>query len=368
MSDYKRLSFILFWLLLIMLLIFTACTPYYRPLIEHKTTTSSPPFVLEETVSNVVVIRIINNQGPPFLLVEEQLTFVGKFEERTNTEDRLLSQNDLKVISLDAYTGEIKWQVDAPNNTGYFATDSERFYFEADRNSCPTGIRALDLRSGKELWRIDLNDDCKGADYLAVLDSHLYARTSQRGFGDYYQIVPETGEILQVTSARADYSPAIFHIDYSPYTEYKMTNNGIVIAEGANSWLTNPGPPNGGPDSSAPIVLDHAFFLKATNVGSVGYYIWAVKKEDGTILWRYDEDIISNVATNRRYAFFLTDAPSLIAVDLLTGEKRAEVLFTPGLVEVDVINTAFFVAASEDSVAVYLGSSNQIFIFRLKNN
>lgn len=340
----------------------------------HEVTEISPIMPLELVIYNVIVPRRIDHHEPPFSLKNGDLIFLGNFEERTYTDDPL--RKDAEVISLDAETGAINWRVDAPYNPGNFATDSERFYFETvgnmdtksfweDRDFCPTGIGAIDLRTGEELWRIALNDDCKGTDYLTVLGSYLYARTSQRGFGDYYQISPETGEILQVTTSHKNYSPEIFHIDYSPYSEYKLFHDGTVTAEGEVNWQVNlyskPLPIT---QPITPVVLDSLFLIRFTEYDGK---VWAVNKEDGSIRWKYTQNIVSNVAANDDFAFFLTDNPSLIAVDLYTGEKIAEVTFTPGMGE-NLTNTSFFVAADEDRVAVYFGSSDQIFIFQLSDD
>ncbi|MBK7893669.1 MAG: PQQ-binding-like beta-propeller repeat protein [Anaerolineaceae bacterium] len=342
----------------------------------HGVTEISPTMPLELVIYNVFIVpRRIENNEPPFSLKNGDLLFLGNFEERTYTDDPL--RKDPEVISLDAQTGAINWQVDAPYNSGNFATDLERFYFETvgnmdtksfweDRDFCPTGIGAIDLQSGQEQWRIELNDDCKGTDYLTVVDSHLYARTSQRGFGDYYQIAPESGEILQVNTSHANYSPEIFFIDYSPHSEYKLSNDGNVSAEGEVNWQFNLySKPRQIYSPITPVVLDSVFLLRFNEFGGK---VWAVNKEDGSIAWKYDgQNLVSNVTTNEYFAFFLTDNPSLIAVDLYTGEKIAEVTFTPGLGE-NLTNTSFFVAADEDKVAVYFGSSDQVFIFRLENN
>lgn len=341
----------------------------------HEVTEISPTMPLELVIYSVIVPRRIERHEPPFSLKNGDLIFLGNFEERTYTDDPL--RKDAEVISLDAQTGAINWRVDAPYNSGNFATDSVRFYFETvgnmdtksfweDRDFCPTGIGALDLWTGQELWRVALNDDCKGTDYLTVLGSFLYARTSQRGFGDYYQISPENGEILQVNTSHANYSSETFYIDYSPYSEYKLSNDGTVSAEGEVNWQFNLySKPQTIPWPITPVVLDSVFLLRFNEHGGK---VWAVNKEDGSIAWKYDEqNLVSNVTANEDFAFFLTDNPSLIAVDLYTGEKIAEVTFAPGLGE-DLTNTSFFVAADEDKVAVYFGSSDQIFVFQLSDS
>lgn len=340
----------------------------------HEVTKLSPIMPLELVIYNVIVPGRIEHHEPPFSLKNGDLIFLGNFEERTYTDDPL--RKDTEVISLDAQTGAINWRVDAPYSHNS-ATDSERFYFETvgnmdtksfweDKDFCPTGIGAIDLQSGQERWRIELNDDCKGTDYLTVVGSYLYARTSQRGFGDYYQIAPESGEILQVNTSHANYSPEIFFIDYSPHSEYKLSNDGTVSAEGKVNWQFNLySKPQPIPWPITPVVFDSIFLLRFNEYGGK---VWAVNKENGSIAWKYDEqNLVSNVTANEDFAFFLTDNPSLIAVDLYTGEKIAEVVFAPGLGE-DLTNTSFFVAADEDEVAVYFGSSDQVFVFRLENN
>lgn len=247
-------------------------------------------------------------------LAENQVILPVRYSRNT-----LISKTNLTSFSLDS--GEVKWQTEIPweielmgQNTDHIFVINTRLDRESREaitqksvnycvsNDCPhSKIAAYDDQSGKEDWSI-FYANANAVDRLFINDDivSIIAHGRRNGWREEFSLSAQTGEVLP------EFQDPTFYIDTSVSYETIITNLGFT---------------NG---------------------------------------------VLSNFADNGDFIFFLTKNDSTLwAVDKNSLQIAGQVQFNhePALTLAAGRIEGFSVAASGDTVVVYLGDSEQLFAF-----
>lgn len=124
----------------------------------------------------------------------------------------------------------------------------------------------------------------------------------------------------------------------------------------------------------SPIFTEELVVAK-TGKSGVGQ-VYSIDRESGTILWQRPpgtinwenpKNILGSVAIYGEYVFYLTVDAQLQTANAKTGQVLGYVQLAPSLQEldgIDLVNSEFCIAASDNVVVLYLGSGRQLFAFR----
>ena len=83
------------------------------------------------------------------------------------------------------------------------------------------------------------------------------------------------------------------------------------------------------------------------------------------MVWKFEQNVVSNIALDSSNAYFVTENAQLIAVNSQTGEVLGVADFTPKFdKDFDFVNTSIFVTAYNKVVAVYFENTNQLTIMQ----
>jgi outer membrane protein assembly factor BamB len=116
-------------------------------------------------------------------------------------------------------------------------------------------------------------------------------------------------------------------------------------------------------DVDAPLVAGDLILVKD------GYHysspVKAIDKNSGVIVWKFDRDVISNIAIGGAVTYVLTVNAEIFALDTLTGRILGSLKFTPDFPDnFDFATANIYMAADENIVAVYFEYIGQLTIFR----
>ena len=118
-------------------------------------------------------------------------------------------------------------------------------------------------------------------------------------------------------------------------------------------------------DTIAPVMADELIIVKSGH----GAYspITALRKNDGSIVWKFGQNVVSNVAVDHTYAYFVTENAQLVAINTQTGEVLAVSDFTPGFdKDFDFVNTSIYITAFNKIIAVYFENTHQLTIMQFQ--
>jgi hypothetical protein len=252
----------------------------------------------------------------PILLAGNNLLVTARIQEEFSDLRR-----PLDLFSVNIETGHVYWQTTVDSIS--IATDGKRVFAETMRETgdifAPGSLTAYDVTSGEILWQTTFElQYAARVQSLALKPPDLVVNTSRRPHFFYYILDPETGEIKE-------------RRDRYPFFE-EPTYNGLVFSKEGYGRVS-------------PIV--------------------AKRESDGSVVWRYEQPVVSNIAVGGPVTYFVTRDAQLIAVDTQTGNVLGSLNFTPGFPEdIHFENDHIIVAADGDLVAVYFRDRRQLSIFR----
>jgi hypothetical protein len=251
----------------------------------------------------------------PILILDDTVFIAGNIQKR---EDDWSINVDL--LSADINTGHVNWQ--AQTGSSFLLKDEKHIFAEAISDYGPAGMAAYDINTGELDWETRFDYEyAAGIGHVALTETDLTVETYHHGKDAFYILDKETGEIKEVRKDTGRYG-----------VDEALTYNDIVLEKQGY----------GIPD---PII--------------------ARNRNDGSIVWRFDDPVVSNIAVGGPITYFLTKDVKLIALDTETGEVLGTLSFAPGFShDFDFTNTSLIVAADKDIVAVYFEDSKQLSIFR----
>ncbi|HRQ41161.1 MAG TPA: PQQ-binding-like beta-propeller repeat protein [Chloroflexota bacterium] len=312
--------------------------------------TDSPDFTEINTYKNISAWG--SYMAVPLALVNGMVLVVGNVSK----EDTSGINSDL--INADIATGKVNWQI--VTGSGFIATDLNRVYVETENQPFggATGIASYHINSGEKIWETTF--DWKyaiGISNLTYANSGINVRTYHRGKGAFYVLDQDSGEITTFI----DKDGFVFAIENG--TTYEWFGS-TVKASGQINWATHiEGAGFYDRDLAAPIILDELIIVKSGHSSSSP--ITAVRKNDGVIVWQFNQDVVSNVAVGGTTTYALTKQNELLALDTQTGKILGSLKFTPSFPKnFDFVNTSIFMAADGDTVVIYFENTRQLSVFR----
>lgn len=251
----------------------------------------------------------------PIFLSDNTILIAGYIEdEKSNYQGR----TSVDLFSVDVRTGQVYWQATVGSNQ--LATDHDYVFAETIQEAFfPRGITAYDLRSGDVVWKTTLALKHTVVGYLAMVQSDLIVVTYK--LNAQYVLNPKNGAIKETYQTL--------------WVERNPTYNNLVFSK------------------------------------EMGYKVGRVlvtQESDDSIVWTYDQPVVSNIAVSETVTYFVTKATQLIAVDTRTGDVLGVVKFTPTFPDnFDFANNHIIVAADGNNVAVYFRDKQQLSLFRFEN-
>lgn len=269
---------------------------------------------------------------------------------------------NLTLISANISTGKINWQTSA--GSGFIAIDSKHIYAQTPNSFTDTAVSviAYDVETGSEIWRttFDWNYALR-IENMARIPQSLEVATINHDKNEFFLIDPESGNIQTSFKDRGKYT--LFLVEDETF--YDWTGNDVV-ATGKTNWETQvfdnyyvrPAI-----DTISPVIVDGLILVKSGH----GAYspITALRKDDGSVVWKFEQNVVSNIAIDNSNAYFVTENAQLVAVNSQTGEVLGIADFTPKFDKnFDFVNTSIFIAAYDKVVALYFENTNQLTIMQ----
>jgi outer membrane protein assembly factor BamB len=93
--------------------------------------------------------------------------------------------------------------------------------------------------------------------------------------------------------------------------------------------------------------------------------LYAVKINNGSLAWQYNQQIISNPDSNSNSVYILLPDYKLLGFDLFSGKEKGYLQFST-LPNIELEANGNFIVASEDNVAIYFGQYHNLLIFSVK--
>lgn len=259
------------------------------------------------------------NSQPLLAFSNEKIIFLG-------SDDQLERE---KIVALDALTGNIVWQIDNPNGLSLVASNSAIFVGGIGE------VFAFDSRNGDKLWSTQLPLSRSVANMYLAENSLTVDTVSSR----YFILDVETGEILQ-------------RVDYDAEENIPLWRQ---FSYGA-SW-------------QAPVLQKDIIYGRT---GERYGRAFAVRGSSENILWRTEDNIISNVSTTMADAYVLSMDGKLISIALKDGGQKIILEFDAVPFQLTSEATGgyrypYYVLVSEQKIYVFLGDSAQLFAFQTPN-
>ncbi|MEZ4594291.1 MAG: PQQ-binding-like beta-propeller repeat protein [Chloroflexota bacterium] len=302
------------------------------------------------------VYGVGGNEGCNFFALQNKLLFEASFAQNEWT---YLNQVDLE-------TGDIVWRVPLkPEGPSVLTYDVNTLFYGY---GIPGNIIAYDIESGNQLWERTLSWREKNIiSYMQATNDNLYVNSSSLNF----QVFDTSTGTPKELAFQTDAFP-IFYVDNSVFYHREIDRKILAaeLATGHTVWEAS----FHEPIKIAPLFTEKLIIVKTGSLGigqvyvldrSTGEDLW--QQPHGAIDWENPANIVGNVAEHNGYIFYITLNAELLAINAETGEVVGSVQFSPGLNELDGsdrVNREFCIAASDNIVAVYFGSGQQLFSFR----
>lgn len=325
--------------------------------------------IVSETSTNVELIWSLSNI---FTEMGDRAIFLSAIDNSVFFLGNTQSTGITKLVRLNAETGEIVWQRESDH--GYipmaFTATSDNIFigFFTGR------VGSYDIASGNKLWLTELPSttsffgrpsgagNITNIQHIVVSPPHLYASANRPEKGIVRLLDTSTGKVPSANQILNGYH--VVAIDentlYAQSDIFSLRAIDIVTKDAV--WET---------------MLEADFYKQPAIAGDVlciktGLYaqlgwIYGINKETGTILWRTEKNVRSNIAANGKYVFYLTSEAQLQILNSETRELVGSVNFSPVNFEgegFDRNRYDFYVVAEDDLIFVYLADGRQLFAFR----
>ncbi len=255
---------------------------------------------------------------------------------------------DKTLVCLDEMKGDLLWQTDSGIHSALEVTSNGIFVIY---NSI-ADVRKYDL-SGNLVWSKYLNGT--GSDYLYVVDNELQILTIPEKFW----ILDFDGNEISETSGEKIFIRKMDDIFIkSGGIELQKASSGKTVWQFSrlNDVL-----------EMAPLFNNAKIFLRS---GQESGSIFALDYKTGELLWKTDNNIISNAvySSSQNMIYALTHSGELVAINENNGQSKmvAQLSPVPFVLNGEAIIGSYQLAydASSNILFVSLGDSRQLFAFQ----
>ncbi len=333
---------------------------YKRLLILNKKILLSFLFVLTIFVSACLPFKFINNILAVDYALEENRFYEEQWRLKKekfiiSSDNSPIANNDGIIIihgndnlgftyvkAIDSVSGEVIW-ITFLNTTSAGVMITKDDYVFVAVGGLPTVI-ALNIQ-GEVLWNKTLLF-AKSVSEMSFNDQQLTVYTGDQEF----YILDPNGNFIQDRSFES--GTVFFIIDH---IKYHLDGNAFVAYDNeqkGNIWELEM---NKGVDGSP--ILDGDMIIFLTRSGNK--YIYAVNKYNGTLYWRKNHDVYSNLCVLNDVIYFVDYYNSLVAVDKYSGEEISRVKFNQ---PIDYSHSGFYLTADSKNniLVITLGRTDQI--------
>jgi outer membrane protein assembly factor BamB len=262
-----------------------------------------------------------------------------------------------RLLCLDGQSGKVAWERVDPRHEerGYLSAISaiaDSLY--AGYGGVPS-LKRLNLSTGDVLWSQPLSG--RGLLYIFVIGNEVQISTSPEWFS---KLNAESGEVIEnmkgreifISTPKITVSPILMN-----ELQAEKTDTGELIWRISLDRQLR----------MAPLFTEDVIYLRSGGTMGSAY---AVKSLTGDILWKTEDNIISNIAISpaKRLAYVLTRDGNLLGIDIDTGVITTLIEFSNGPF---VLNGEDIVGGYElaydqttKSLLILLGDSRQLFAFK----
>ncbi|MFC0533510.1 outer membrane protein assembly factor BamB family protein [Phytohabitans kaempferiae] len=250
--------------------------------------------------------------------------------------------SDGDVVALDARTGKVTWRAEGepPEESGYAGgnTGAETVYEPEGLHTAgdrvlvrdATYLRALDVATGRELWRRAL-PDCQVGGFTTAGGSYATVDTcAPKPVVEFFDVATgqSRGRWEPPAGTRA---PEVEPLGCAP-ARSACAGLRTTEAAGARGWLLADAEAPGGVSVTAAPALDPPGALIVGDVG-VGYVdgdIVAHSLRGGAEVWRWRGDASKVLAAQSDAIHVLTEKRDLVTLDPATGREKSRFLLAYG--------------------------------------
>jgi outer membrane protein assembly factor BamB len=233
-----------------------------------------------------------------------------------------------EVKAMDPETGKTLWQVDITGEvtarlSGGIAAAYQKLYIGSENGE----VIALDVNTGEELWRAEVNGEVLA---MPVADSSLVmVHTSQ---GVLTALEQTTGEERWAIST--DVPNLTLRGDSAPVTVsggvFWGTANGrlaaAIIERGQLIWQQPVGTPKGATEIDRLVDVDSSPIILGGTLYTVGFngQLISIDLRSGNPIWKRNYSSATDMATDNRSLFLISETDHVIAVDARSGTELWE--------------------------------------------
>ncbi|SEG47554.1 outer membrane protein assembly factor BamB [Vibrio hangzhouensis] len=239
-----------------------------------------------------------------------------------------VASRDGAVKALDPETGNTVWEVDLQGDTsarlsGGIAAAYQKLYLGSENGE----VIALDVKTGEEVWRTKVNGEVLAN---PVADASLImVHTSQ---GTMVALEQASGEERWTIST--DVPNLTLRGDSAPSTVsggvFWGTANGrlaaAIVERGQLIWQQPVGTPKGATEIDRLVDVDSSPIILGGTLYTVGFngQLISIDLRSGNPIWKRNYSSATDMATDNRSLFLVTDKDHVVAVDARSGTELWE--------------------------------------------
>jgi outer membrane protein assembly factor BamB len=263
----------------------------------------------------------------------------------------------VSLICLDGLSGKVDWEsveprLDERGSLSAISAIPGELY--VGYGGVPS-IKKLNISKGNVLWSQSLSG--RGLVYIFVIGNEAQISTTPEWFS---KINAENGEVIEKVHGREIY------ISTSKITVAPILRNEIQAEETATGKLIWRIALDRELTMAPLFTEDHIYLRSGRAMGSS----YAVESSTGKILWKTDNNVVSNIAVSpaKKLAYVLTRDGEFLGIDIDTGVITTLIEFSNGpfALNGEEIVGGYELAYDQTtrSLFVLLGDSRQLFAFK----
>ncbi len=313
-------------------------------LATYQVVGSSPNFIEQWQASDIFIAQSFIARSN-LIALEDSLFFVGSTH----------STNFPTLQKMNMQTGLNEWQGQQIDSFSILVAGNEQNIVVG--SGIPGTVTVFDTQSGDVVAERTFSFTIRGVHYILAAENKLFVNTSPVRF----QILEEdSGKTVSFRNV-ADLYP--IYLVQNGIIYHRVLENSLQAVDeqtGRMIW---------GRGFDEDIVHQPLFTEEniLVRTGESTGHIYALDRLTGKTIWSSEPGVVSNVAVAGNWAYYLTNESHLHVADLQTGMLVADIVFAPAILELDgfdQVNSDFSVAATDNMVVVYFGSSHQLFAFQ----
>lgn len=286
----------------------------------------------EDTVVMAPLPKVQSEFTPKSLWSSQIGDGVGQFFSKLSPvyayDNLFVASRDGVVKALDPETGNVVWEVDLQGDTtarlsGGIAAAYQKLYLGSENGE----VIALDVKTGEEVWRTKVNGEVLAN---PVADASLImVHTSQ---GTMVALEQASGEERWTIST--DVPNLTLRGDSAPSTVsggvFWGTANGrlaaAIVERGQLIWQQPVGTPKGATEIDRLVDVDSSPIILGGTLYTVGFngQLISIDLRSGNPIWKRNYSSATDMATDNRSLFLVTDKDHVVAVDARSGTELWE--------------------------------------------